>query len=85
MPDNNSPSAKKGSFVLYTSSDGSVNVDVRFFDESIWMTQKMIAELFLIQRPAVTKHLPNILSSGELEFDSVCSIMEHTAEGYNGI
>jgi len=55
------------------------------FDESIWVTQKMIAELFSIQRPAIAKHLSSIPSSRELELDSVCSIIEHTAEGCNGI
>ncbi len=39
-----------------------------------------MAELFGVQRPAITKHLKNIFESGELEEDSVSSIMEHTAE-----
>lgn len=44
------------------------------------MTQKGIAELFGVQRPAITKHLGNIFDSDELEENSVCSILEHTAE-----
>lgn len=44
------------------------------------MTQKKIAELFGVQRPAITKHLKNIFEDGELVEDSVSSILEHTAE-----
>ena len=44
------------------------------------MTQKKLAELFGVQRPAITKHLKNIFEGGELVEDSVSSIMEHTAE-----
>lgn len=44
------------------------------------MTQKAIAELFDVQRPAITKHLNNIFKEQELEKISVCSIFEHTAE-----
>ena len=47
-------------------------------DETVWLTQKALAELFGVQRPAVTKHLQNIFTSGELAKDSVCSILEHT-------
>jgi hypothetical protein len=82
MPDKNSPSEKKGSFVLYTSPDDSVNVDVRFFDESIWMTQKMIAELFEKDRSTVTEHLKNIFNENELDEFSVCRNFRHTAEGH---
>lgn len=48
--------------------------------QSFWMTQKKIAELFGVQRPAITKHLKNIFESNELEESSVSSKMDHTAE-----
>ncbi len=48
-------------------------------DETLWLTQKGLAQLFGVKRPAITKHLLNIFSSGELAEDSVCSILEHTA------
>ena len=47
--------------------------------ETVWLTHKALAELFGVQRPAVTKHLGNIFFTGELVEDSVCSILEHTA------
>ena len=66
-------------FLLYTAPDGAVKVDVFFKDETVWLTQKALAELFGVQRPAVTKHLGNIFGTGELTEGSVCSILEHTA------
>jgi hypothetical protein len=67
-------------FILYTAPSGVVRVDVLLQSESVWLTQKAIAELFGVQRPAITKHLINIFESGELEENSVSSILEHTAE-----
>ncbi|MDP4029092.1 MAG: RhuM family protein [Gallionella sp.] len=66
-------------FLLYTAPDGAVKVDVFFKDETVWLTQKELAELFGVQRPAITKHLGNIFSTGELVEQSVCSVLEHTA------
>ena len=66
-------------FLLYTAPNGAVKVDVFLKDETVWLPQKALAELFAVQRPAITKHLGNIFSSGELAEDSVCSILEHTA------
>ena len=66
-------------FLLYTAPDGAVKVDVFLKDETVWLSQKALAELFGVQRPAITKHLRNIFSTGELVEDSVCSILEHTA------
>ena len=54
-------------------------MDVRLEDDTVWLTQNQIAELFGTKRPAITKHLRNIFSSGELSESSVCSKMEHTA------
>lgn len=67
-------------FILYTSPNGEIRVDVFINNETVWLTQKSIAELFAVQRPAITKHLSNIFDSGELDENSVCSILEHTAK-----
>ena len=67
-------------FLLYKSPDGAVKVEVIFQNETVWLTQKAIAELFGVKRPAVTRHLKNIFESGELDENSVCSKMEHTAD-----
>ena len=65
-------------FILYTASNGEVRVDVLLQNESVWLTQKAIAELFGVQRPAITKHLKNIFESEELQENLVSSILEHT-------
>jgi hypothetical protein len=66
--------------IFYQGEDGNVKIEVFYHNETFWMTQKKIAELFGVQRPAITKHLKNIFDGGELKEDSVSSILEHTAE-----
>ena len=66
--------------ILYKTEDGSVKIDTIFQNETIWLTQKKMAELFDVQRPAITKHLKNIFESGELDEHVVSSILEHTTQ-----
>ncbi|MBN2340878.1 MAG: virulence RhuM family protein, partial [Deltaproteobacteria bacterium] len=70
----------RGEIVLYRAQDGSVLLDVRLERESIWLSQKQMAELFDTERSVITKHLRNVFVSGELERDSVCAFFAHTAE-----
>src|SRR3989339_1924747 len=65
-------------FLLYTTPNGQVKVEIFLRDENIWLTQDKIALLFGVQRPAITKHLKNIFESGELDEKVVSSILEHT-------
>lgn len=58
---------KPSNFLLYTGNDGKVNIEVLQRDETVWLTQKAIGELFGKERSVITKHLKNIFSSGELE------------------
>ena len=69
----------RGKFRLYTANDGAVKVEVFYKEETVWLTQKALAELFSVQVPAVNKHLKNIFESGALIEDSVISILENTA------
>ena len=64
--------------VLY-QPDSSIHIEVLVEGETVWLTQQQIADLFGTKRPAITKHLNNIFNSGELDKDSVSSILEHTA------
>ena len=64
------------SFMLYTAPDGAVKVEVYFQDETVWLTQKALAELFGVQIPAIAKHLKNIFESGELSREATVSKME---------
>ena len=67
-------------FLLYTTPNGEVKVEVLLNNETLWLTQKRIAELFGVGVPAVSKHLKNIFESDELDPESVISILETTAE-----
>ena len=66
--------------LLYTTQNGKVKVEIFLQNETIWLTQQKIAELFGVQRPSVTKHLKNIFESGELKEEVVSSILEHTTQ-----
>ncbi|MBI4453677.1 virulence RhuM family protein [Candidatus Woesearchaeota archaeon] len=66
-------------FLIYTTSEGNVKVEAFLHKETVWLTQDKMADLFGVQRPAITKHLINIFESGELEENSVSSLLEHTA------
>lgn len=66
--------------LIYRMPDSEIRVEILIHKENLWLTQAKIAQLFGVQRPAVTKHLRNIFNEGELVEDAVCSKMEHTAE-----
>ena len=70
------PAPTGGDFILYTAPDGAVKVDVFFKDETVWLTQKALAELFAVKVPAINKHLKNIFDSGELTREATVSKME---------
>lgn len=65
---------------IYQSEDGSLQLEVTVLEDSIWLTQDQIAELFGTKRPAITKHVGNIFKSGELDEQVVCSKMERTTK-----
>src|SRR5574344_1740175 len=67
-------------FLLYSLPNEEGKVQVVIKDETIWCTQKAMAQLFGVQRPAITKHLGNIFKDGELDEKVVCSILELTTE-----
>lgn len=67
-------------FVLYTAPNGDVRLDVLVADETIWLTQKSMSELFGIGVPGISKHLANIFESGELQKELVVSKLEITTQ-----
>ena len=69
---------EKGEIVVY-QPDEITKLEVRVRDETVWLTQEQIAQLFGVKRPAITKHIRNIFQTQELEEISVCSILELTA------
>ncbi|MBD5422384.1 MAG: DNA-binding protein [Bacteroides sp.] len=69
-------SSQENEIILY-QPDSTVKIEVRLENDTVWLTQQQIADLFGTKRPAITKHLANIYKSGELEENSTCSILEH--------
>lgn len=69
----------KQDFILYTSPEGDVKFEVFLQDETIWLTQKMMAELFGVDVRTVSEHLQNIFKSAELQEDSAIRKIRTTA------
>ena len=67
---------KENKIAIY-KSDNSIQLEVLMENETVWLTQAQIADLFGVKRPAITKHLNNIYKSEELDEKSTCSILEH--------
>ncbi|WP_321470938.1 virulence RhuM family protein [Halarcobacter sp.] len=67
-------------FLLYTTPNSDIKVETYLHNETLWLPQKRIAELFGVDRTVITKHLKNIFESGELEENSVSAKIAHTAE-----
>lgn len=70
---------QRDNIVLYKGNEGAVIAEVLLKDETMWLTQKVMAQLFDIDRTVVTKHLKNIFRDGELDENSVCAKFAHTA------
>ena len=65
-------------FLIFTSQNGEDSIEVKVVDENVWLTQKLIAELFEKGRTTITEHLKNIFDSDELDENSVCREFRHT-------
>ena len=72
--------SKQSEIVLYTTADGTVKIDTVFHNETIWLTQKKMAELFVIDRTVITKHIRTIFETNELVEKAVSAKIAHTAE-----
>ena len=67
------------SFLMYSLDEEDVNVNVRIAEDTIWLSQKALAELFGIDRTGIGKHLKNIFDEGELDEKVVCANFAHTS------
>lgn len=65
--------------IIYNTDDGEANVRLLAKDGTVWCTQAQMAELFNVQKAAISKHLKNLFEDGEVDKDSVVSILETTA------
>ena len=62
---------EQNNFLMYTTDDGKVDIEVRLEDENVWLTQNSMAELFDTTRNNITMHIRNIFEEGELQESSV--------------
>jgi hypothetical protein len=70
---------ENSNIIIYQSENGKTHVEVKLEENTVWLTQQQMADLFGVKQPAISKHLKNIFDSGELNKDSVYSILEYTA------
>jgi len=66
---------------IFKTEDGGVQLEVTLQQDSVWLRQEQMSELFGRERSVITKHLRNIFKERELDEDSVCANFAHTAEG----
>ena len=64
--------ANQGEIVIYQSENGNTKIDVRFVDETVWLTQQQMAELFQSSRTNIVEHIRHIYEEGELDEHSTC-------------
>lgn len=79
MPQTNNHLQEIPNFVIFQTPTAKVNIEVFFQNDSLWLTQKKMAELFEVNVPAVSKHLKNVFETEELKEKAVVSILETTA------
>ena len=79
MKKNEMAKLERSDFVIYETDDKVAKVSVRLEEETVWLTQAQLADLFLTSRPNITMHIKNILEEGELQEISVCKDFLHTA------
>jgi hypothetical protein len=65
--------------IIYQNSEGNIKIDVRLEEETVWLTQAQMADLFAKGRTTVTEHIQNVYIEGELDENSVCRKFRHTA------
>lgn len=74
------PQSGFSEILLYTTPNGQVKVEIYLENETIWLTQQKMADLFGVDRTVITKHLRNIFKTNELNEFSVCAKIAHTAD-----
>ncbi len=76
---NNLPEKNESDILIYQSEDGQTRIDVQLTDQTVWLTQKLMAELFQVSVPTINEHLKNIFNDLELKKESVIRKFRITA------
>ena len=69
----------KGNIVIYQTEDGNTKIDVRFEDQTVWLTLDQLSSLFQRDKSTISRHIKNVFNEGELERDSVVAKIATTA------
>ncbi len=86
MADIDVHNANRGEIIIYRAEDNTVQLNVRMENETVWLTQKQMADLFGVKKAAISKHVSNIFSQGELSPDMTVSKMETVVNrGFRGM
>jgi hypothetical protein len=72
--------AKKSDIEIYQSTDGQTEVEVTFDDETVWLNQDQMSQLFGRDRTVIGRHMRNIFKEGELTEEVVCADFAHTTK-----
>ena len=72
----------RGNIVIYQTKDGKTSIDVKLEDETVWLTQAQMAELFQKDRTVIGRHINNVYREGELERDITCAKFAHVVSQY---
>jgi len=70
---------KNNQIIIYNTEDGETKIEVKMKNETVWLSQKQMAELFQKDRKTITEHISNVFIEGELAENSVCRKFQHTA------
>lgn len=71
---------QQSQIIIYQTKDGKTRVDVQFMDETVWLTQEQMAQLFDKGRSTITEHIQNVFKEGELDESLVCREFRHTTQ-----
>ena len=66
------PNDNQGDVIIYQAEDGKTKIDVRFVDETVWLSQQQMVELFKTSRTNIVEHIAHIYEEGELDEISTC-------------
>ena len=69
---------EENKIIIYQTEDGQTQIDVRLENDTVWLTQAQMAELFQKDRTVITRHINNVFNEGELEREEVCAKFAHT-------
>ncbi len=77
MPDN---SMNKGEIILYQNQKGTIKIDVRLEEETVWLSQAQLCELFPKSKATISEHIKNVFTDGELDEKVVVRKFRHTTQ-----